>query len=104
MLSPSSSCCSPKWAPSGDVVYSIDYARGIDILRWKGSHYVPDANGVVQPEPGTVAGTHGEQPLLPALTPKQKAFAVKTVNLLHAQGWFYGYCQLAAEHSDSAAS
>jgi hypothetical protein len=92
---------SAKWVPGTDIVYSIDYARGIDILRWKGSHYVPDADGVVRPEPGTVAGTHGKQPILPALTAKQKAFAVKTVSLLHAQGWFYGYCQLAAERGNS---
>ena len=36
-----SSSSSPKWAPSGDIVYSVDYDRGIDILRWKGEHYVP---------------------------------------------------------------
>ena len=32
---------SPKWAGKDDVLYSIDYQRGIDILRWKGEHYVP---------------------------------------------------------------
>jgi hypothetical protein len=88
----------PRWVPGTDIIYSIDYARGIDILRWKGPHYVPDENGVVQPEPGTIPGTRGKQPILPALTKKQRAFAVREVGLLHAQGWFQGYCQLAASH------
>jgi hypothetical protein len=92
---------SPKWAPSGDIVYSIDYARGIDILRWKGSHYVPDKNGKVRPEPGTVPGTEGKQPTLPTLTPTQRTFAVREVSLMRSQGWLPGYCQLAAERGDS---
>jgi hypothetical protein len=85
---------SPKWVPGTNVVYSIDYARGIDILKWHGQHYVPGANGKVKFEKGRVAGTHGKQPLLPALTKKQRAFATKQVSLLHAQGWFQGYCEL----------
>ena len=40
-LSLGSSSSSPKWAGKDDVLYSIDYMRGIDILRWKGEHYVP---------------------------------------------------------------
>ena len=40
-LSLGSSSSSPKWAGKDDVLYSIDYQRGIDILRWKGKHYVP---------------------------------------------------------------
>ena len=42
-LSLGSSSSSPKWAGKDDVLYSIDYQRGIDILRWKGEHYVPGA-------------------------------------------------------------
>ena len=54
------SSSSPKWAPSGDVVYSLDYDRGIDIIRWKGSHYVPKEKGKgVQRERGRIAGTNG---------------------------------------------
>jgi hypothetical protein len=37
-LSLGSSSSSPRWAGRGDVLYSIDYQRGIDILRWKGKH------------------------------------------------------------------
>ena len=53
-----SSSSSPKWAPSGDVVYSIDYDRGIDIIRWKGEHYVPgkkrkDEEAAARPRRGT---------------------------------------------------
>ena len=40
-LSLGSSSSSPKWAGKGDVLYSIDYLRGIDILRCTGEHYVP---------------------------------------------------------------
>ena len=36
-----SSSSSPKWAGKGDVLYSIDYQRGIDILRWKRSTTCP---------------------------------------------------------------
>ena len=39
-LSLGSSSSSPKWAGKDDVLYSIDYQRGIDILRWTGEHYV----------------------------------------------------------------
>ena len=42
-LSLGSSSSSPKWAGKGDVLYSIDYLRGIDILRYTGKHYVPGA-------------------------------------------------------------
>src|SRR4051794_21811273 len=93
---------SPKWVPGTDIVYSIDYARGIDVLRWKGRHYVPDSQGRVTAEPGRIAGTEGKQPVLPALTPAQKAFAADQARQLTAQGWFAGYCQLAAERGDQA--
>jgi len=93
---------SAKWVPGTNIVYSIDCLRGIDILKWNGDHYVPDANGIVHPEKGKIAGTHGVEPVLPKLTAKQQAFAVREVNLLHAQGWFAGYCQLAAERDQAA--
>lgn len=31
----------PHWAPDGRTVYAIDYQRGLDVLRWNGSFYVP---------------------------------------------------------------
>ncbi len=50
------SASAPHWASTdSDVIYSIDYERGIDVLRWRGSHYVPG-----EPEP--VVGTEGKQP------------------------------------------
>lgn len=57
-----SSSSSPKWAPSGNIVYSIDYYRGIDILRWKGEGYVPTPSGRVKREKGKVRGTNGSTP------------------------------------------
>src|SRR4029077_21111428 len=61
-LSLGSSSSSPKWAGKDDVLYSIDYQRGIDILRYKGEHYVPRA----PPATGRVEGTNGvTKPIAP---------------------------------------
>jgi hypothetical protein len=90
---------SPKWVPGTNIVYSIDYMRGIDILRWKGDTYVPTAAGKVQHRRGKVRGTNGRQPLLPALTAEQRAFAVKQVSVLKAQSWLKGYCELIANRT-----
>ena len=80
------STSAPHWAPNSDILYAIDYERGIDVLRYKGSHYVPTptstsstttspaapgsvppaGGGTVQDEPGRVAGTEGRQPGPPA--------------------------------------
>ncbi|HEX8105004.1 MAG TPA: hypothetical protein VF533_20450 [Solirubrobacteraceae bacterium] len=61
------STSAPHWVPGTDIVYAIDYERGIDVLRYKGSHYVPESpGGPVKPEPGTVPGTEGRQPAPPA--------------------------------------
>jgi hypothetical protein len=97
-LSLGSSSSSPKWATKGDVVYSIDYQRGIDILRWKGDHYVPDANGVVRHEPGRVRGTEGVTPP-PAPTPAQAARRQALSEQLKASGWSPGVCILAAQRN-----
>jgi hypothetical protein len=83
---------SPKWVPGTDIVYSIDYLRGIDILRWKGEHYVPGKK-----EKGRIKGTHGKQPVLQPLTKGQRALALRTVSLKQSQGWFAGYCALVAQ-------
>jgi hypothetical protein len=93
------SSSSPKWAPSGDVVYSLDYDRGIDIIRWKGSHYVPNRNGKgVKPERGRVRGTSGPS-ALPALSRNQAASHSALAGLLQSQGWAPWYCRRAAEAS-----
>jgi hypothetical protein len=57
-----SSSGAPVWAGKDDVLYNIDYQRGIDIIRWKGEHYVPDGKGGTVPEPDRVPGTNGELP------------------------------------------
>jgi len=92
-LSLGSSSSSPKWAGKDDVVYSIDYQRGIDILRYKGFHYVPGA-----PERGKVAGTNGVTPP-PAPTPAQAARREELSKQLRASGWSPGVCLLAARAS-----
>jgi hypothetical protein len=97
-LSLGSSSSSPKWAGKDDVVYSIDYQRGIDILRWKGRHYVPDANGKVQPEPDRVAGTNGVT-APPAPTAAQAAQRDALATQLQATGWSPFNCLLAAQRS-----
>jgi hypothetical protein len=90
------STSSPKWVPGTDVVYAIDYFRGIDVLRWKGEHYVPDADGVVRRERGRVRGTGGRAPVLPARTGAQTAAVARGVAALRARGWTVGFCRLAA--------
>jgi len=94
-LSLGSSSSSPKWAGADDVLYSIDYQRGIDILRWKGSHYVPDDAGNVPAEPGTAAGTEGVT-LPPAPTAEQAAQRAALADELSQTGWSPGLCALAA--------
>ena len=84
------------WRVAGkdDVLYSIDYARGIDILRWKGEHYVPGAPA----ETGRVRGTNGvTKPQAP-----NAAQAIKRTQLaqkLKATGWSPGLCYLTAQRS-----
>jgi hypothetical protein len=88
-LSLGSSSSSPKWAGKGDVLYSIDYLRGIDILRWKGKHYVPG-----QPESGGVPGTDGVT-VPQAPTAAQAAQRDWLAEQLRATGWSPGLCSLA---------
>ena len=33
----------PHWAPNSNVVYAIDYQRGVDVLKWNGSLFVPNS-------------------------------------------------------------
>ena len=91
-LSLGSSSSSPVWAGKDDVLYSIDYLRGIDILRWKGEHYVPDA----APEAGRVRGTGGvTKPQAP--TAAQAAQRDALAGQLRAGGWSPGLCRLSAQ-------
>ena len=89
-LSLGSSSSSPKWAGKDDILYSIDYLRGIDILRWKGEHYVPGT----APEAGRVRGTNGTTaPVRPTLAQAAKRDALAAQ--LRATGWSPGLCRLA---------
>jgi hypothetical protein len=85
-----SSSSSPKWAPSGDILYSLDYDRGIDILRWKGEHYVKEKGAKKK-----VKGTNGTT-TTPALNKRQRANLSQLGIELRAAGWRPGLCQLAA--------
>jgi hypothetical protein len=90
-LSLGSSSSSPKWAGKDDVLYSVDYQRGLDILRWKGEHYVPRER-----ERGHwVRGTNGVTPP-PRPSPAQQAERDQLAAKLKAQGWSPWLCQLAA--------
>ena len=96
------SSSSPKWAPSSDVVYSLDYDRGIDIIRWKGQHYVPKGKGnQVKAERTRLRGTNGPS-TLPALTAQQTRNHAWLADQLRAQGWSPGICQLAARKAPAA--
>jgi hypothetical protein len=70
------STSAPHWAPSGDVVYAVDYERGLDVLKYTGSHYVPG-----EPDTGT-PGTGGAQPAAssgPAVCKSSAGFASASV-------------------------
>ena len=108
------SSSSPKWARKDDVVYSLDYDRGIDIIRWQGDHYVPTkAKGKDQskghgkgkdkfrPERGRVRGTNGRS-TIPALDARQSARRDALAAELQSQGWSPGLCRLIAEQSYGA--
>jgi hypothetical protein len=91
-LSLGSSSSSPVWAGKDDVLYSIDYLRGIDILRWKGEHYVPGA----VPEASRVSGTGGvTKPQAPNAA--QAAQRDALAGQLRAGGWSPGLCRLSAQ-------
>jgi hypothetical protein len=90
-LSLGSSSSSPKWAGKDDVLYSIDYQRGIDILRWKGEHYVPGRADA----PGRVRGTNGVTPI-PRPTAEQAASRDALALELQATGWSPLICSLVA--------
>src|SRR3954451_12132675 len=96
-LSLGSSSSSPKWAGKDDVLYSIDYQRGLDTLKWKGAHYVPGA----KPEKGKVKGTNGTTPV-PEPTAAQKAQRAALASQLRAAGWSPGLCQLVADQGEAA--
>jgi hypothetical protein len=90
------SSSSPKWASTGDVVYSLDYDRGIDIIRWRGQHYVPRGNGRgLRPERRRARGTNGVS-RVPALNAEQTAGRTRLADQLRSQGWSPGICRLAA--------
>jgi hypothetical protein len=90
-LSLGSSSSSPKWAGKDDVLYSIDYQRGIDILRYRGEHYVPGKT-----ESGKIPGTNGETPPI-APNAAQAAQRDALAQKLAADGWSPGLCSLAAQ-------
>src|SRR5215212_699171 len=90
------SSSSPKWAGRDDVVYSLDYDRGIDIIRWKGKHYIPSENGKgLKRERSRMRGTGGRSKL-PALTASQAESRTQLSGLLQSQGWSPWLCQKAA--------
>jgi hypothetical protein len=92
-----SSSSSPKWAPSGDVLYSIDYDRGLDIIRWKGQHYVPKKRGGgVKRSKSRVRGTNGTT-VTPALNQRQRRQQNQLALELQGQGWSAGLCRLAGK-------
>jgi hypothetical protein len=93
-LSLGSSSSSPKWAGKDDVLYSIDYQRGIDILRWKGEYYVPGVGSA----PGQVRGTNGTTPPR-APNAEQAAQRDALAQELSASGWSPGLCYLAGQAS-----
>jgi hypothetical protein len=65
------STSAPHWAPGGsDVVYAVDYERGLDVLKYTGPHYVPG-----QTETDRTPGTNGNGPPTASGPPACKASA-----------------------------
>jgi hypothetical protein len=61
----------PHWAPGGsDVLYAVDYERGLDVLKYTGPHYVPG-----EAETGKTPGTAGTPPAAGSGAPACKASA-----------------------------
>jgi hypothetical protein len=86
-----SSSSSPKWAPDGKTLYSLDYHRGIDIISWNGDTYVPGG----KPPSGAKPGTDGK--VAPAaLTAAQQQQSEDLAQQLLSDGWSPGLCYLAA--------
>jgi hypothetical protein len=86
------STSAPHWAPSGDVVYAVDYERGLDVLKYTGSHYVPG-----EPDTGT-PGTGGAQPAAssgPAVCKSSAGFASASVRPVP-----HSHARVTASHSD----
>jgi hypothetical protein len=90
---------SPKWVPGTDIVYSIDYARGIDVLRWTGEHYVPEKGKKPKHEKGREPGTEGEPAPPLVATRAQRARVARTDAKLQASGWSRSLCLLAARRA-----
>jgi hypothetical protein len=65
------STSAPHWAPGGsDIVYAVDYERGLDVLKYTGPHYVPGDS-----ETGKTPGTAGGGPKPQGSAPVCKASA-----------------------------
>jgi hypothetical protein len=90
-VSAGSSSSSPKWAPDGKTVYSIDYQRGIDILRYKGDTFVPTAAGKVKKGKDTSRAAARDMGRLPRVSD------AALLSQLRAVGWTPGFCLLAAQ-------
>lgn len=95
-ISAGSSSSSPKWAPDGRTVYSIDYHRGIDILRYKGCLYVP---GKPACGPGDIFGTDDAPPVRALRAARRGELGL--LRRMRAAGWFPGYCQLIAQRNSA---
>jgi hypothetical protein len=97
-LSLGSSSSSPKWAGKDDVLYSIDYVRGIDVLRWTGRYYVPGKKRRPPRGPTRTRGTDGVTPPR-APNAAQAAQRAAAARQLSAQGWSPYSCRLAARRT-----
>ena len=95
-LAAGSSSSSPKWAPDGKTLYSIDYQRGIDILRYNGGTFVPNAKGKVKYKKGEVRGKWGRADARRAQGTLPRVSQAPMLRQLRANGWVPGYCRLAA--------
>lgn len=100
-LAAGSASSSPKWAPDGKTLYSIDYNRGVDILRWNGPRYVPNTKGQVRIKKGTRRGAAVRRAFLRDQATLPRITQAPLLNALRANGWFPGYCRLVSQRTSS---
>lgn len=62
------------WAPNSNVVYSIDYQRGIDVLQWNGPLFVPSSPS--SPDTGVQTAA-----AVPGSTPNTAAFPARVTGI-----------------------
>ena len=96
-LAAGSASSSPKWAPDGKTLYSVDYYRGVDILQWTGDKFVPNGAGKVKARRTKTRGAKLRRQFRADQATLQRVSQAPMLAELRANGWFPGYCRLVSQ-------